>query len=71
MTTDSFLALACASLVAFIFGLVLCFDGYRFFLILLPIWGLFFGLVFCGIIVQARVNRTYTIESYNRWAEPV
>ena len=46
MTTDSFLALACASLVAFIFGLVLCFDGYRFFLILLPIWGFFFGLVF-------------------------
>jgi hypothetical protein len=46
MTPDSFLALACASLIAFIFGLVLCFGGYRFFLILLPIWGFFFGLVF-------------------------
>lgn len=46
MTTDSFLALACASLIAFIFGLVLCFGGYRFFLFLLPIWGFFFGLVF-------------------------
>lgn len=46
MTTDSFLALACASLIAFIFGLVLCFGGYRFFLLLLPIWGFFFGLVF-------------------------
>ncbi len=46
MTTESFLALACASLIAFIFGLVLCFGGYRFFLILLPIWGFFFGLVF-------------------------
>lgn len=46
MTTDSFLALACTSLIAFIFGLVLCFGGYRFFLILLPIWGFFFGLVF-------------------------
>jgi hypothetical protein len=46
MTTDSFLALACASMIAFIFGLVLCFGGYRFFLILLPIWGFFFGLVF-------------------------
>lgn len=46
MTADSFLALACASLIAFIFGLVLCFGGYRFFLILLPIWGFFFGLVF-------------------------
>ncbi len=46
MTADSFLALACASLIAFMFGLVLCFGGYRFFLILLPIWGFFFGLVF-------------------------
>jgi hypothetical protein len=46
MTADSFLALACASLIAFVFGLVLCFGGYRFFLILLPIWGFFFGLVF-------------------------
>lgn len=46
MTTESFLALACASLIAFVFGLVLCFGGYRFFLILLPIWGFFFGLVF-------------------------
>jgi len=46
MATDSFLALACASLIAFMFGLVLCFGGYRFFLILLPIWGFFFGLVF-------------------------
>jgi hypothetical protein len=24
-----------------------------------------------GIIVQTRVNRAYTIQSYNRWAEPV
>jgi glucan phosphoethanolaminetransferase (alkaline phosphatase superfamily) len=46
MTPDSFLAVACASLIAFMFGLVLCFGGYRFFLILLPIWGFFFGLVF-------------------------
>lgn len=46
MNPDSFFAMACASLIAFIFGLVLCFGGYRFFLILLPIWGFFFGLVF-------------------------
>jgi len=24
-----------------------------------------------GVFVQARVNRSYTIETYNRWAEPV
>lgn len=46
MNADSFFAMACASLIAFVFGLVLCFGGYRFFLILLPIWGFFFGLVF-------------------------
>lgn len=53
MTTDSFLALACASLIAFLFGLVLCFGGYRFFLILLPIFGFFFGLVFGAQTIQA------------------
>lgn len=52
MTTDSFFALACASLIAFLFGLVLCFGGYRFFLILLPIWGFFFGLVFGAQSIQ-------------------
>jgi hypothetical protein len=52
ITTDSFLALACASLIAFLFGLVLCFGGYRFFLILLPIFGFFFGLVFGAQTMQ-------------------
>jgi hypothetical protein len=52
MTPDSFLAVACASLIAFMFGLVLCFGGYRFFLILLPIWGFFFGLVFGAQSIQ-------------------
>ncbi len=52
MNPDSFLALACASLIAFVFGLVLCFGGYRFFLILLPIWGFFFGLVFGAQSIQ-------------------
>lgn len=43
MVTDSFFSLACTALIAFVFGLALCFGGYRFFLILLPIWGFFFG----------------------------
>jgi hypothetical protein len=30
-------------MIGILFGLVLCFAGYRFFLILLPIWGFFFG----------------------------
>ena len=44
MVTDSFFALACAGLIAFLFGLALCFSGYRLFIFLLPVWGFFFGL---------------------------
>ena len=38
------LELMCAALIAFMFGLLLCFAGYKFFLVLLPIWGFFAGL---------------------------
>lgn len=47
------MALACSSLIAFIFGLVLAFGGYRLFLVLLPIWGFFFGLIFGAQAMQA------------------
>ncbi len=43
MTTDSFFALACGGIIALLFGLAVCFAGYRLFLVLLPIWGFFFG----------------------------
>lgn len=33
----------CATMIALLFGLFLVFGGYRFFLLLLPIWGFFFG----------------------------
>jgi Domain of unknown function (DUF4203) len=46
MVTESFLSLACAGLIGLLFGLVLCFSGYRLFIVLLPIWGFVFGLVF-------------------------
>jgi hypothetical protein len=45
MITESFLSLACAGLIGILFGLVLCFAGYRLFIILLPIWGFVFGLI--------------------------
>jgi hypothetical protein len=45
MVTDSFFSLACAGLIAFVFGLIFCYSGYRFFLVLLPIWGFVFGFV--------------------------
>lgn len=44
MTTESFFVMACAGLIAFLFGLAMTYSGYKLFLILLPIWGFFFGL---------------------------
>ena len=44
MVNESFLALACAGLIGILFGLAVCFAGYRLFLVLLPIWGFIFGL---------------------------
>jgi len=35
--------LFCMSMIALLIGLVVTFGGYRFFLILLPIWAFFFG----------------------------
>jgi len=53
MVADSFLSLACAGLIGILFGLAVCFAGYRFFLFLLPIWGFFFGLAFGAQTMQA------------------
>ena len=33
----------CATMIALLFGLLLVFGGYRLFLLVLPIWGFFFG----------------------------
>lgn len=53
MTTDSFFVMACGSLIAFLFGLAMVFSGYRLFLVLLPIWGFFFGLALGAQSLQA------------------
>ena len=50
MTTDSFFAVMCGGMIALLFGLMLAFAGYRLFLVLLPIWGFFFGF---GLGAQA------------------
>jgi hypothetical protein len=50
---QSFLSLACAGLIGILFGLAVCFAGYRLFLFLLPIWGFFFGLTFGAQTMQA------------------
>jgi hypothetical protein len=43
MVTENFFNLACAGLIGTLFGVILAFFGYRLFLILLPLWGFFFG----------------------------
>jgi predicted flap endonuclease-1-like 5' DNA nuclease len=44
MPTQVFFTLACAGVIAYLFGLAMTFAGYKFFMILLPVWGFFFGL---------------------------
>jgi hypothetical protein len=43
----------CGTLIAILFGIALCFAGYRLFLILLPIWGFFFGFALGAETLQA------------------
>jgi hypothetical protein len=40
-------------MIAVLFGLALCFSGYRLFLVLLPIWGFFFGFALGVETLQA------------------
>ena len=46
-------ALLCMGLIALLVGLAVCFNGYRWFLILLPIWGFFFGFGLGAQTLQA------------------
>ena len=43
----------CGALIALLFGVAIIFGGYRFFLILLPIWGFFAGFVIGAESMQA------------------
>jgi len=45
--------LLCAGMIALAFGLVVLLNGYKLFLILLPIWGFFFGFVFGAQTMEA------------------
>jgi hypothetical protein len=53
LTSESFLALICAALIALTYGMFLSFMGYRLFILLLPIWGFFFGFAFGAQTLQA------------------
>ena len=45
--------LFCMTLIALFVGFAICFNGYRWFLILLPIWGFFFGFGLGAQTLQA------------------
>lgn len=45
--------LICAAMIALLFGLAMCCAGYRLFLVLLPIWGFFFGFGLGAQTLQA------------------
>jgi hypothetical protein len=66
MVNESFFTLACAGFIGIMFGLALCFAGYRLFLVLLPIWGFFFGLALGAQTVQAIFGQAFlaTITSW-------
>lgn len=51
--------LFCATLVALLFGVFVCFAGYRFFLVLLPVWGFFFGFFLGAQAVQALLGDAF------------
>lgn len=53
MTQESFLALAVSAILALAFGSLLTFGGYRFFVVLLPVWGFFLGFGLGAQSVQA------------------
>ena len=52
MTTDSFFAVMCGGMIGLLFGLAMAFAGYRLFLVLLPIWGFFFGEAFLATVTS-------------------
>jgi len=53
MVNESLFTLMCAGVIGSLFGLLLAFAGYRLFILLLPIWGFFFGLALGADTMQA------------------
>jgi hypothetical protein len=66
MSTDSFFTMMCGGMIALLFGMIVCFAGYRLFLVLLPIWGFFFGFGLGAQSIQALFGEAFlaTITSW-------
>ncbi|HRQ40560.1 MAG TPA: DUF4203 domain-containing protein [Chloroflexota bacterium] len=58
--------LLCATLIALLFGTVVCFGGYRLFLVLLPIWGFFFGFALGAQSIQLLFGEAF-LASVTSW----
>lgn len=66
MINESFFTLACAGLIGILFGLALTFAGYRFFIVLLPIWGFVFGFALGAQTLQALLGTAF-LASVTSW----
>ena len=53
------LELFCATIIALAFGALVCFAGYRLFLVLLPIWGFFVGFALGAQTIQALFGEAF------------
>lgn len=62
-----FLQVACVSTVALLFGLVVTFQGYRFFLRLLPFWGFLVGFALGGGLVSTLLGQGF-LATTTGWA---
>ena len=49
----------CATIIALIFGTLVCFAGYRLFLVLLPIWGFFVGFALGAQTIQMLLGEAF------------
>lgn len=53
------LEMFCATIIALAFGTLVCFAGYRLFLVLLPIWGFFVGFALGAQTIQAILGEAF------------
>jgi hypothetical protein len=59
MTNDSFFALVVSGIIALGFGTALLLAGYQFFIVLLPIFGFFFGFALGAETIQALLGGAF------------
>ena len=61
------LGLLCMGLIALLFGLAVVFYGYRMFLVLLPIWGFFFGFFLGAQTIQFLFDDPALLGTVTSW----